>query len=115
MTTLIPAALLLGALLVSPGLAAADEDTRALEQLIVEMAKTPTDHAVLARYFRVKAERARGQMARHRSLWGFYSAARPTLWVASRRSGKLAAHYAAMAVEYEELARLQDAVARETE
>ena len=61
-------AFLLGALILSPGLAHADHhghEGHSLEQLVVEMAHTPADHAALAAHYRGKAAEARAEASNH--------------------------------------------------
>src|SRR4030095_2123695 len=71
MVTRIVTALLLGTVLLSPGLAAAEEP-RSLEQIVVEMAKPRPAHAALGEHYRAKAEKARPDQRRHRAMAGVY-------------------------------------------
>ena len=63
-------ALLAGALFLQPGLAAAD-DSHSLEQLVIEMAKTPADHSALAKHYQAKAADARAEAAEHEAMAKF--------------------------------------------
>lgn len=111
MRTRIATALLLGAVLLSPGLAAGEE-TGSLEQIVVEMAKTPADHAALAEYYRARAEKARADMRRHESMRRVYGRGKQRSGAASSHCQRLSESYGAMASEYDELAKLHDAQAK---
>ena len=108
----IAVALFLGALALSPGLAAAKEG-HSLEQLVVEMAHTPADHAALATHYRAKAAAEQAEAKRHESMARTYTGGK-----FFERSGmqahckKIAASHAAIAAEYEALAKLHDEEAK---
>lgn len=113
MTTRIASALLLVALMLPAGVAAADEDA-SLEQMVVEMAKTPAEHAALAAHFRAEAEEARAKGRRHEAMARAYGQGKQR----SRSSGsyhckRLSERYVEMASEYDELAKLHDAESRQ--
>lgn len=103
-----------GALALAPGLAAADETPRSLEQLAVEMAHTPADHAALASHYRAKAADARGEATRHKGMARAYTGGK-----ANARAGmqshckKIAAKNASIAKEYEALAKLHEQEAKQ--
>ena len=107
MVTRTATALLLGAVLLSPGLAAGQE-AHSLEQIVVEMAKTPADHAALAAHYRAQAEEARADMRRHESMGRAYMRGSKQRTGASSHCKRLAERYGAMAGEYDELAKLHE-------
>ena len=89
---------------------AADPDS--VEELVVEMANTPAEHAAVARYFRAKAEDARGEMRMHQGMARSYGGGKlGTRIQLKAHCDKLAEQYGAAAAEYEELAKLHDAQA----
>jgi hypothetical protein len=67
MMTRIAAALLFGALAVSPGLSMAADESSSLETAI-QSAKTPADHAALAQDYKAKAQEARAMAERHEGM-----------------------------------------------
>lgn len=104
-------ALLLGALLFSPGLAAGEEGP-SLEQMVAEMAKTPAEHTALAEHYHAKAERARAAMRRHEQMNRAYGRGKQRSGPpASAHCKRLAKSYGAMANEFDELAKLHEAEA----
>ena len=112
MTTRIAMALLLGALTLAPGLATA-EDTHSLEQLVVEMANTPAEHAALANHYRAKAEDARAEMRSHESMGRSYAAGKLADRIQMQgHCKKLSEQYGALASEYDALAKSHDAQAK---
>ena len=111
-------AFLLGALALSPGLALADShghEGHSLEQLVVEMAHTPADHAALAAHYRAKAAEARAEAASHEKMAHSYGlqkhGAADTM---QKHCMKIAANNTAMAVEYDSLAQLHEAESKRT-
>ena len=115
MNTRIGIGLLLGALALPPGLAAA-EDAHSLEQLVVEMAHTRAQHEALAKHYRAKAEEARAEARSHEAMGRGYSGGK----VADRlqmqnHCKKISGQFLAMADEYEALAKLHDADAKKAE
>lgn len=104
----IAAGLLLTALVVVPALAISEQDTRAPEQLAVEVADTPADHAALAEYFRARAAAARGEMRLHKSMARSFHSGKKRAQLGARHCEKLAEQYRAMADEYDALAKLHD-------
>lgn len=109
----IAGALLIGALALSPGFASAEESSASVEQLLVDMADTPADHAALAKYYRARAADARAAASTHQSMGKSYSGGK----VAQRQQmeghcKKLSEENTAMAAEYEALAKLHDEEAK---
>jgi len=105
----IAAAVFVGALALTPGLASAQESDASLEELIVNMAHTPADHAALAKYYRQKATEARAEASSHESMSRSYGGGK----MAQRQQmedhcKKLSTQNAAMAAEYEALAKLHE-------
>jgi hypothetical protein len=112
MMTRTATALLAGALFLQPGLATADE-SHSLEQLVVEMADTPAEHAALAKHFQAKAADARASAAEHEAMAKSYSGGK----LADRAQmqthcKKLAEQYNAVATQYDDLAKLEEAAAK---
>lgn len=105
--------LLLGALAFSPGLAAAQETSHSLEQLVVESADSPADHTALAKHYRAKAAAARADAREHESMGRVYSGGkffeRSSMQAHCK---KIAAENTAVAVEYEALATLHEGEAK---
>jgi hypothetical protein len=100
------------ALLLQPALAAAAE-SHSLEQLVIEMANTPAEHAALATHYRAQAASARAAAAEHESMAKAYSAGKLTQRAQmEEHCKKLSAQYTALATQYEELAKLEEAAAK---
>lgn len=102
--TRIAMAILFGALTFSPGLAAAD-GALAIEQLAVEMAETPKQHAALATYYHERANEARAEAKRHQQMGRAYGAGNMAL------KKRMKQHCSKLVEEYEEVARNYDALA----
>ncbi len=118
MTTRIATALLLGALslYVSPGLAAAEE-ADSLEELVIETAKTPAEHAALASHYRAKAEEARADVRRHEKMLRAYGLGPIKGTQVMKMQGhckKLSELSGSLATEYEGLAKEHEAAAKKT-
>ena len=112
MTKLTATALLAGALLIQPGLAAAAE-SHSLEQLVIEMANTPAEHAALAKHYRAQAADARAAAAEHESMAKAYGAGKLSQRAQmEEHCKKLSAQYTALATQYEDLAKLEEAAAK---
>jgi hypothetical protein len=76
-----------------------------LEQVLVESASTPKDHAALARYYEGKAAHARKEAESHRAMGKTYSGAKPPQVAAMKEHcDKLAAAAESEAKEYDALA-----------
>ena len=105
----IATALILGALAFSPAVAAAGDDTTALEQLVIDSAHTPADHTALAKYYRAKAASARADATSHesmaRSYGGTKMAAKDQM---QAHCQKISQQEKATADEYEALAKLHE-------
>ena len=104
--------LIAGALLLSPLVARADE-SHSLEQLVVEMAKTPADHAAIAKHYHAKAEDARAEAKEHEAMAQSYAAGKLTERVQMQNHcKKLAEQYNATAAEYDGLAKGEEAASK---
>lgn len=109
----IGAALLMGALALSPAFASADEGEGSLEQLIVNMAHTSADHAAVAKYYRRKAAHSRAAASDHVSMASSYGGGKMV------QREEMASHCkkiseldAAKAAEYDALAKLHEEEAK---
>jgi hypothetical protein len=101
---------------ISPAAASAEEESRSLEQLVVEMAKTPAEHAALASYYRGKAGDARKLAQRHLSMGRAYVGGKSTQGRQfQNHCRKIAEQQEALAQEYEALATLHDEEAEQAE
>lgn len=109
------AALLCGAIAMTPTLTLADADAT-LEELVVEMAETPHQHAALGVYYRAKAEEARAEAGRHDRMGRSYHGRKRIVERNRMRDHcqKISERYKSMAVDYDELAKLHDAEAKQT-
>jgi hypothetical protein len=108
---ILTASLLAGLVLV-PGALVADEQ-KSLEQLVVEMADTPADHAAVAAHFRAKAADARAAAQRHKSMARAYGGGKLNTRLQMRgHCDRLSEENEAIAVEYEALAKLHDELAK---
>ena len=123
MTTRIAAVFLLGALALAPGLAAAEEH-ESLEQLVVEMAKTPAEHAALASHYRAEAAKAQAGVREHEAMARSYmpSGQSKISWGTIKQRQKMADHCKrlsqasdSMAKEYDALAKLHDEEAKQAQ
>jgi hypothetical protein len=116
MTNRFAVAFLFGALALSPGWAAAEEEGESLEQLVVEMAQTPAEHAAIAKHYRTQADVARKLAQRHLSMGRAYVGGKSTQGRQfQNHCRKIAEQQEAMAQEYDALAKLQDEEAKKTE
>lgn len=107
-------ALLLGTTAFSAGpIRAEPDDGHSLEQLVVEMANTPAQHAALARHYRAKADEARAGRERHERMARTYGGRKHVQQQAMKQHcQRISDQYDAMAQEYEALAELHDAQAK---
>jgi hypothetical protein len=113
MTTRIATAALLGVLLLQSALALADP-SHSLEQLVVEMAKTPADHAALAKHYQAKAADARAEAAEHEAMAKSYGGGKLAERVKMQdHCKKLSEQYNAVATQYDDLAKLEEAAAKQ--
>jgi hypothetical protein len=109
----IAVALLIGLFSVSPGLSTAAENDASLEQLIVNMAHTPADHAALANYYRGKAADERAEAKTHQSMSRSYGGGKMAQREKMQEHCKrISEQNTAMAAEYEALANLHDEAAK---
>ena len=101
------------ALVVPASLAFAAEE-HGLEQVLIESASTPAQHQALADHFRARAAEARREAERHRAMAKSYGGGKAAV-AASQRAhcDKLAESFDAQAKEYDELAAIHDAAAKE--
>lgn len=120
MTTRIAAACLLAVLAFAPGLAAA-QGTHSLEQVMVENANTPAEHASLASHFRSRAEGARAEAKEHDRMANTYMpSGQPKMsWGTVQARQKMAEHCKrisqqnnAIADDFEALAKAHDEEAK---
>jgi len=106
-------ALCLGLNLLPAFALAADVSDHGLEQLLIESASTPQQHAALANHFRAKAAEAREEAAWHRKMASMYGAGKLVTAQAQREHcEKLAAVNESAAQEYDKLAEGHDAQAK---
>jgi hypothetical protein len=111
MRSRIAALSLAAALAITPAMLFADEP-KSLEELVVAMADTPADHAAVASHFRARAEEARHAAKRHKSMARAYGGGKLNTRVQmSGHCDRLVTEYEAMAVEYDDLAKLHDQLA----
>ncbi|HEU4428737.1 MAG TPA: hypothetical protein VFT98_08285 [Myxococcota bacterium] len=116
MRSKIGAALVIGALALSPSLALAGDEGHSLEQLVVEMADTPAEHAALATHYRAKAAEARAAAARHESMGRVYTGGKMMQREQMKaHCRKLAEENTAIAAEYEELAKVHEAESKKAQ
>jgi hypothetical protein len=103
--TVITAAFLV-VLLGAPTLAPAQEHD--IEHLVIEMADTPQEHLAVAQHYTMKAAEARDEVRRHEGMARLYGgggrSAQPQR--GRQHCENLAKNFEAIAVEYEELAKL---------
>jgi hypothetical protein len=103
---------LMAGLVLTPAALFADE-TKSLEELVVEMADTPAEHAAVAAHFREKAAHARAAAERHKSMARAYGGGKLNTRIEMRgHCERLAQQNEAMAAEYEALAKLHDGLAK---
>lgn len=120
MTTRIAALLLLGAVALAPGFAAAAEP-ESLEEVVVEMADTPAEHAALASHYRAKAADAKAEAREHDRMARTYKPPQEIKmnWGTVQQRQKMADHCnrisqqsEANAQDFEALAKLHDEEAK---
>ena len=109
MGTRFVAALFLGALLFSPGLAAAEQEGPSLEQFVIEAAQTQAEHEALAKYYEEEAAAARSLAKRHERM--------ATSYLRGRGSKKgyqpnYSAHCKGIAAKQEEIAKQFEELAK---
>ena len=110
------AGLALASLAIAPGPSAAEEGGHSLEQVVVEMASTPEEHAALAAHYRAKANEARAQMRNPEGMVRPYNGGKLVLKQRMKRHcDNIVQEYATMAKEYEGLAQLHAEEAKKSE
>jgi len=101
------------ALVFSGAAAFAQPSDHGLEEVLIESATTPVQHQALANYFRAKAEAARKEAERHRSMAKAYGGTKLVIAEAQRKHcTDLAASYEAQAKDYDAMAAAHDAEAK---
>jgi len=89
-----------------------DEDQSSLEQILVESATTPQQHAALAKYYRGKASEARERAAEHKRMGASYGGTKMAIAQAGKEHcDKLAALNESTAAEYDKMASEHDSLA----
>jgi len=111
MPRFIPAFGLISILALAPSLVSAHEHEEALESVVIAMADQPAAHAALAEHYRAKAAEARATSARHRSLGRVYRGGKQGTGAGRLHCRRISTREAAIAAQYEELAKLHDAEA----
>lgn len=102
--------ILLGALVATPGLTFAADQGHSLEQLVIETADSPADHASLAKHYRAKASEARAEAAQHESMARSYAMQKHgAMDKMGSHCKKIAANSTSSAAEYDALADLHEA------
>jgi hypothetical protein len=110
----IAATILIGILATLPGTALATEHDHSLEQVLVESAQTPADHAALAHHYREEAAAARAEAAKHEQMAKSYNQGKATQRVQMQRHCKsIAESLEKQATEYDSLAALHEAEAKQ--
>jgi hypothetical protein len=108
MLTRFGAALLIGALALSPALSLAADDDSALETAI-EKAETPAQHTELAQQYRAKAAEARAMAETHQRMGGRYQGKYTSMRDHCVRISK---KYAGIAEDYDALAKGEEEAAK---
>jgi hypothetical protein len=108
MMTRIAAALLFGALALSPGLSFAADESSSLDTAI-QTAKTPAQHGALALTYHAKAEEARAMAKRHDGMGGMYGQKNSA---AAGHCQNIAKKYTGIAEDYDALAKSEEAAAQ---
>lgn len=80
-----------------------------LEELLVDMADTPREHAALARYYRGKAEQMRTVADEHRSMSKAYGGLKMT------QRQRMQSHCSDLATSFDRAAEEYEALAKEHE
>lgn len=97
-----------------------DTTTQHLEHVMIENADTPAEHQALANYYRMKAADARSLAAEHRAMGESYKASGKRTWGTIKKVQDMKKHCdriadlnEELAAQYEELAKGEDAAAKE--
>jgi len=112
MQNLVACLALFGVLALPPSIAWAESGSDPLEEHAIAAAQTPGDHEALAAHYRAMAAEARVDSARHRSMGRAYGGGKQGTRTANFHCKRISAHFASIAMEYEELAKLHEAEAR---
>jgi hypothetical protein len=103
---------LMAGLALTPG-ASFGEEPKSVEELVVEMADTPADHASVAAFYRAKAADARATAQRHKSMARAYGGGKLNTRIQMRgHCDRLTEQNEAIAAEYEALAKLHEDLAK---
>lgn len=114
MVKTITTALLFGVLALSPGVSVAEESGHSLEEVVVEQADTPAEHAALARHFRAKAEEARAEAKRHEGMSRAYGAGKLTQRQGMKKHcTNISQNLATVAADYDALAKVHEEAAKQ--
>jgi len=101
------------ALLAAPFAPIARADSGSLEQILVESATTPQQHAALASYYAGKAAEARKDAEAHRAMAKAYGGVKASqLAMMKEHCDKLAALYEDQAKEFDMMASMQRDMAK---
>ena len=102
---------LLTGLLAMPVLAQAQQHD--IEHLVIEMANTAQEHQAVAQHYRMKAQEARDEAARHQAMGQVYAARRSSTPQQGRQHCEaLARQFQAIAGEYDGLAKVHDELSK---
>ncbi|MEX2208770.1 MAG: hypothetical protein WEF50_21350 [Myxococcota bacterium] len=100
-------------LLPTTHVSAGDMTDHSLEQVLIESATTPEQHAALANYYKAQATGARQQAAYHRQMGASYAAGKiVTLQAQKEHCAKLESLAESSAQEYDKLAEAHAALAK---
>jgi len=115
MMTRLAGALLVGGLVLSPGLSLADESAPSLEEVVVTMADTPEKHAALAHYYQGKAAEARSEAKRHETMGLAYGGGRLSERQRMKRHCQnMREKYTGIAEDYDALAKVHEEEAKKS-
>lgn len=105
--------ILLGTLIASPGLSFAADHENSPEHRSMEAADSPAEHASLAKRYRAKAAEARAEASQHESMARSYGLQkRGAMDKMAGHCKKIAANSTSSAAEYDALADLHEAEAK---
>ena len=111
---------LLAAILAAPSASQAQAPAPAqqhdIEHLVIEMANTAQEHQAVAQHYRMKAQEARDEAARHQDMGRAYAARRSSTPQQGRQHCEnIAKQFESIAGEYDELAKLHDTLSKNPE
>jgi hypothetical protein len=101
---------LLGAFLAAPSFAQAQRHD--IEHLVVEMADTAQEHQGVAEHYRMRAQEAREEAARHQEMGRIYTRRRSSTPQLAQHCENLARKYNEIATDYDALAKEHDELAK---